>query len=219
MATHPVYNLNKQEVGSIDLDDTVFGGEVKAHLFHELVRSQLASRRAGTHCTKGRAEVHGHNKKPYKQKGTGRARAGQKRSMIFRGGGTVHGPQPRDYSYEIPKKAMKVALRSALSLRSSEQKLHVIKGWTPSAAKTKDAAKVLQAFQAEKALIVDKAENEKLHLSVRNLPKAKFLAVEALNVYDILKYDHLFIAADAIPGITERLHTVPSRSERAAKEG
>lgn len=214
-----IVNTENKKVGELELDDSVFAAKVRPSLFWEVVRMQLANRRAGTSKTKTTHDVAGSNKKPYKQKGTGRARAGQKRSMVFRGGGTVHGPQPRDYSYEIPKKAMKVALRSALSLRSSEQKLHVIKGWAPSAAKTKDAAKVLQAFQAEKALIVDKAENEKLHLSVRNLPKAKFLAVEALNVYDILKYDHLFIAADAISGITERLHTVPSRSERAAKEG
>lgn len=214
-----IVNTENKKVGELELDDSVFAAKVRPSLFWEVVRMQLANRRAGTSKTKTITNVAGSNKKPYKQKGTGRARSGQKRSMVYRGGATVHGPQPRDYSYEMPKKALKVALRSALSLRASEQKLHVVKGWNPTAAKTKDAAKVLKAFQAEKALIVDKAENEKLHLSVRNLEKAKFLAVEALNVYDILKYDHLFIAADAIPGITERLHSVPSRSERAAKEG
>jgi large subunit ribosomal protein L4 len=214
-----VFSIDNKKVGDIELDDSVFGAVVRPNLFWEVVRMQMATRRAGTSATRRVGEVRGSKKKPFRQKGTGRARQGSKRGMILRGGGTVHGPQPRSYEYRMPKKAVKVALRSALSLRTQEKKLHVIKTWTPSKPKTKDAAKVLRAFDAVKALVVDKAENENLHKAVRNLEKAKFVAAEALNVYDILKYDHLFISADAIPGITERLQTEASRSERAKKEG
>lgn len=214
-----VVDTENRKVGELDLEDSVFGAVVRHHLFWEVVRMQRANRRSGTASTKRVGDVAGSKAKPYKQKGTGRARHGQKRSMIWRGGGVVFGPRPRDYSYQMPKKAVKAALRSVLSLRLAEKKLHVIRGWEPKAPKTKDAAQVLKRFDASKALVVDRPENATLHLSVRNLPEAKFLAVDAINVYDVLKYDHLFISADVIPAIHERLQTELSRRERELRKG
>jgi large subunit ribosomal protein L4 len=178
---------------------------------------QLASRRRGTQSTKTVSMVSGTGKKPYRQKGTGRARQGSLRSAQMRGGGVVHGPHPRDYSYEMPKKMVKSALRSALSLRAKEAKLHLIQGWAPKAPKTKAAKAVLDRFAATKALVVDSRENEALMRSVRNLPHAKFLPVEALNVRDILAYDDLFLSDKAVEAIVARLKSKPSRKEKEAK--
>lgn len=213
-----VVDTQNTKVGDIDLDDSVFAAEVRHHLFWEVVKMQLANRRAGTHKTKTVSEVRGSGAKPYKQKGTGRARHGSKRAMNMRGGGVVHGPRPRDYSYSMPKKAVKAALRSALSLRAQESALHVVKGWNPDSPKTKDALAVLGRFEAGKALVVDTGVNENLALSVRNLPTAKYLPAEALNVYDVLKYDHLFLSEGAAQALSERLQTELSRKERELKE-
>lgn len=215
---YDVFNTEAGKAGDIDLDDSVFGAVVREHLFWEVVKMQLASRRRGTHKTKTVTEVRGSGAKPYRQKGTGRARHGTKRAMNMRGGGVVHGPRPRDYSYNLPKKMVKAALRSALSLRAKEGKLHIIDGWKPEAPKTKDVVAVLARFEAEKALVVDSTDNDGLMRSVRNLEKSKFLPTEALNVYDILKHDHLFISKDAVEAIVERLQTVPSRKELELKE-
>ncbi len=215
---YDVVNTEAGKAGDIELDDSVFGAVVREHLFWEVVKMQMANRRAGTHSTKTVSEVRGSGAKPYRQKGTGRARHGTKRAMNMRGGGVVHGPRPRDYSYQLPKKMVRAALRSALSLRAQQGTLHIIDGWKPSEPKTKDAAAVLRRFDTDKALVVDSSANEGLARSVRNLEKSKFLAVEALNVYDILKHDHLFIAKDVVEGIVERLQTAPSRKEQALKE-
>lgn len=213
-----VFDTQKQVVGQIELDDSVFASPVKEHLFWEVVRMQLANRRRGTQSTKTVSMVSGTGKKPYRQKGTGRARQGSLRSAQMRGGGVVHGPQPRSYFYEMPKKAVRSALRSALSLRARETKLHVIAGWKPGTPKTKEAKAVLDRFEAAKVLIVDSRDNEELRLSVRNLPYVKFLPVEALNVYDVLAFDHLIISDRVVPGIVERLKAKPSRKERAISE-
>jgi large subunit ribosomal protein L4 len=211
-----VYNQKNEAVGQIDVDDSVFGAPVKEHLFWEVVKMQQASRRRGTHKVKTVTEVSGTGKKPYKQKGTGRARHGSLRAVGMRGGGVVHGPRPRDYSYKMPKKMVQGALRSALSLRMSEKALFVITGWSPAAPKTKTAAQVLNAFKATKALVVDSAANVNLAKSLRNHPKAKFLAVEGLNVYDLLDHDQLFISDAVLAEVTKRLATKPSRKEREA---
>ncbi len=200
MATHPIFNQNKQEVGSIELADAVFGGEVKEYLFHEVVRAQLASRRAGTHCTKGRAEVHGTNKKPYKQKGTGQARHGDVKSPVWRGGGVVFGPKPRDYSYKPPKKVRRAALKSALARRLSEKKLWVIDTLEIAEIKTKAVARLSSTFGWASALLVDE-RNESLAKSARNLPKHQFLAREGLNVYDVLRYEHLVLSKSAVQNL------------------
>lgn len=210
-----VVNTENAKVSDIELEDSVFGAHVREHLFWEVVKMQLANRRRGTHKTKTVSEVRGSGKKPYKQKGTGRARHGSTRAMNMRGGGIVHGPRPRDYSYKLPRKMVRAAVRSALSLRASEAKLHIIKDWAPESPGTKAAAQVLKNFDAAKALVVGLADNQNLGLSIRNLATAKFLPLEAINVYDILKYDHLFITEDAVAGIHERFQTEPSRSEQA----
>jgi large subunit ribosomal protein L4 len=210
-----VFDIQKQKVGDIDVDDSVFAAPVKEHLFWEVVRMQLASKRRGTQSTKTITHVSGTGKKPFRQKGTGRARQGSLRSAQMVGGAVVLGPLPRSYAYEMPKKMVKGALRSALSLRSSEQKLFVIKGWKPNGPKTKDAKNVLKAFGAESALVIDSRDNDSLRLSLRNLPKAKFLAVEGINVRDILAYDNLIIGEGAIAVLVERLKTAkPSRKEK-----
>jgi large subunit ribosomal protein L4 len=160
--------------------------------------------------------VNASKKKPYRQKGTGQARHGTRVAMNMRGGGVVFGPQPRDYSYQMPKKMVKSALRSALSLRRSESKLFVVKGWAPKGPKTKDAKKILDQF-GESVLVIDSRDNATLMRSVRNLPRAKFLPVEGINVRDILAYDNLIIGEAVIGGLVARLKSKPSRKEREAK--
>jgi large subunit ribosomal protein L4 len=195
MAKFDVYDLEKKKVGEIDLADTVFAGEVNEHLFYEVVKAKLASDRSGTHAVKNRSLVSGGGKKPFKQKGTGRARQGSTRASHWVGGGKAMGPKPRDYAYDVPRKVRKAALRSALALRSRDQKLLIVEKWEPAAPRTAAAAKVLARLGAPKALVVDAAANQALARSVRNLAGADFLAVEGLNVYDILKHEALVLTA------------------------
>jgi large subunit ribosomal protein L4 len=209
-----VFDIQKNKVGELELDDSVFAAKVNQGLFWEVVRNQLANRRAGTHSTKTVTTVNGTGKKPFRQKGTGRARQGSLRASHMVGGGVVHGPHPRDYSYKMPKKMVKGALRSALSLRASESKLHIIKGWAPNAPKTKDAKAVLGRFDAGKALVVGSRGDKSLELSLRNLPTAKFLPVEGLNVYDVLAFDNLILTESVVAGIVDRLKAAPSRKDR-----
>ncbi len=192
MATLPVYNLQREEVGSIEVSDDIFGAEVKKHLFYEVVKWQQAKRRAGTACTKGRSQVSGGGRKPYKQKGTGRARQGSSRAPNHVGGGTVHGPKPRSYEYRLNKKVKKGALRCALSLRSVQGRLVVVQDLDLGAAKTKRAAEVFGQLAEGNALVLD-AGNRSLELSVRNLPKVKYLHVDGINVFDVLKYRTLVL--------------------------
>lgn len=213
-----VVDTQNQKVGDIELDDSVFGAAVREHLHYDVVRMQLANRRRGTHSTKTVSEVRGSGKKPYKQKGTGRARHGTNRAMNMRGGGVVHGPRPRDYSYQMPKKMVQVALRSALSLRAGAGDLSIVRGWAPDAPKTKEAAAVIETFGARKTLVVADAESKNLGLSLRNLPNVKFLLAEAINVYDILDHDRVIFLEAVIEPITGRLRTELSRKERALRE-
>lgn len=213
-----VVNTMNEKVGDMDLDDSVFAAEVREHLFWEVVKMQLANKRAGTHKTKTVSEVSGSGAKPYRQKGTGRARHGTKRAMNMKGGGVVFGPRPRDYSFKVPKKVVRAALRSALSLRARDGALTVVNAWQPEAPKTKAARAALSRFGAEKALVVDIGDNEKLQLSVRNLATAKYLPVEGINVFDILKYDHLVLTQEAAQNLSERLQSEPSRKEKAIRE-
>jgi large subunit ribosomal protein L4 len=195
MAKFDVYDLERNKVSEIELADAVFAGEVNEHLFYEVVKAKLASDRSGTHAVKNRSLVSGGGKKPWKQKHTGRARQGSTRASQFVGGGKAMGPKPRDYSYDVPKKVRKAALRSALALRSRDQKLVIVDRWSPESPKTKAAAQVLAKLGFERALVVDTAENQALAKSVRNLDGADFLAAEGLNVYDILKHDALVLTA------------------------
>jgi len=192
MATLPVYNLRREEVGKIEVSDEVFGVTVNRHLFYEVVKWQLAKRRVGTAHTKGRAQVRGGGAKPYKQKGTGRARQGSRRAPNHVGGGTVHGPKPRSYAYALPKKMRRGAILSALSLRAQEGRLVVVQDLNLGEVKTKKAAEIFEKLVGQYALVVE-GENRELTLSVRNLPRVKYLALEGLNVFDILKYPNLVV--------------------------
>jgi large subunit ribosomal protein L4 len=214
-----VVDTGNKKVGQVDLEDSVFGAQVRPGLFWEAVRMQLANRRRGTHSTKTVSEVNAHKKKPYRQKGTGRARHGSRVAMNMRGGGIVFGPRPRDYSYRMPKKMVKVALRSALSKRTADKALFVVKGWSPEAPNTKAANTTLTGIGATKALIVGSRNDVNLEKSVRNLAHAKFLPVEAINVYDILYYDHLVLTVDAVSALNDRLKTEPSRKEKELAHG
>jgi large subunit ribosomal protein L4 len=206
-----VFNTQKKKVGSIELPDEIFGAEVKQGLLWEQVKAQRASRRRGTHATKTRAEVSGGGIKPYKQKGTGQARQGSIRAPHYVGGGTVFGPQPRDYSYRLPRSGRRAALRIALSLRAKEQNLMVLDAFNVDKPKTKTVVEFLEKFGTTSVLIVD-LENKNLKLSARNLTTSKFVEVEGLNVYDILDYDKLVVTQAAVPAIVER-----AKNARTAK--
>jgi large subunit ribosomal protein L4 len=187
------------------LNDAIFGAKTRAHLLHQAVVMQLANRRAGTAATKTKGFVRGGGKKPWKQKGTGRARAGSNRSPIWVGGGTVFGPTPRDYSYRMPRTARREALLSALSVKNREGKLIVVDKFSLEAAKTKIMAQALAELNVTSALIVIAGADATIERSARNLPKVKVLRVEGLNVYDLLRYDHLVLTEGALKILEERL--------------
>jgi large subunit ribosomal protein L4 len=200
-----VKNIAGKAVGSVELDDAVFGAEVHEHLLWETVKWQLAKRRAGTASTKRFGEVRGSSKKIWKQKGTGQARHGSRQAVIFVGGGSVKGPKPRDYGYALPRQVKKQALVSALSLRAGEGKLVVLDNFATD-GKTKSVATALKALGAGKALIVDGKTNDKLQRGAKNLPKSQWLAPEGINVYDILRHETLIVTQDAVKAITEAAH-------------
>ncbi|MCA9773418.1 MAG: 50S ribosomal protein L4 [Myxococcales bacterium] len=205
MATHKVVNRQNVEVGSVELPDEAFGVEVKEHLLHEVVVAQLASRRAGTHRSKTRAEVSGGGKKPWRQKGTGRARSGSNTSPVWVRGGTAHGPKPRDYSWRPPRKVRKQAIAMAVSHKTQEGRLVVLDELDFERVKTKDFVTTLGALGLQNVLVVIPAAAEKLELSARNVPRTKVLRVEGLNVYDVLRYDHLVVTKDTVSRIAERV--------------
>jgi large subunit ribosomal protein L4 len=188
-----------------ELNQAIFGAKTRAHLLHQAVVMQLANRRAGSAATKSKGFVSGGGKKPWRQKGTGRARAGSIRSPIWVGGGTTFGPQPRDYSYRMPRTARREALLSALSLKNREGKIIVVDKFELEEAKTKLMVKALGELKVQSAVIVISQANVKIERSARNLPKVKVLRVEGLNVYDLLRYDHLILTQDALRGLEERL--------------
>jgi large subunit ribosomal protein L4 len=205
MAKFDVYSLDRKKVGEIDLADEVFAGPVNEHLFYEVVKAKLASDRSGTHAVKNRSLVSGGGKKPWKQKGTGRARQGSTRASQFVGGGKAMGPKPRDYSYDVPRRVRKQALRAALALRNREQKILIVDAWAPGAPRTAAAAEVLGKLGVKRALVVDGAENVALQRSVRNLVGSDFLATAGLNVYDILGHEFLVLTADSARKVEEAL--------------
>jgi large subunit ribosomal protein L4 len=187
------------------LDEQIFGVNARPHLLHQAVVMQLRNRRAGTAATKSKGFVRGGGKKPWRQKGTGRARAGSIRSPIWVGGGTIFGPNPRDYSFRMPRKARREALLSALSLKNQEGKLIVLDKLDLEEAKTKLMARALAELNVQSALIVVSQPDERIERSARNLPKIKVLRVEGLNVYDLLRYDHLILMEGALKLLQERL--------------
>ena len=205
MSLVKVYSTAKKKVSEMELDERIFSVEVKDHLLHDAVRSQQAKRREGTASTKNRSAVRGGGRKPYRQKGTGRARAGSIRSPLWRGGGVIFGPNPRDFSYNLPKKVKKQALKIALSARAAEGKLLVLNQFELKEIKTKPFVEILNRLGMVKALIVTGKENFNLERSARNVPGVKVLRVEGLNVYDILNHEHLILVKDAVERIQERL--------------
>ncbi len=200
-----VYNLKREEVGSLDLSDEVFGTEVKESLFYEVVKAQLASRRAGTKATKERSAVRGSSKKLYKQKGTGRARQGSIRAPHHPGGGMAHALEPQDWGYRPPRKVRVAALKSALSLFAKQDRLIIVDNFDLPEIKTKALLGALGALKLEKkALVVDSATNDKLVKSIRNVEMHQFLPPEGVNVYDLLRHDHLVLSKDAVKALEAR---------------
>ena len=200
-----LYNSAHEVLGKVELDERVFGAEVKEHLFHMVVRHQLAARRAGTHSTKQRAMVSGGGKKPWRQKGTGRARQGSTRAPHWRGGGSVFGPQPRSHSFLLPKKVRRAALRSALSRRLGEQALFVLDQVALPEVKTKHFRSFMKSFGFESLLVVVAEEEQGVHLASRNIPGVTVLPVAGLNVYDVLRHRNIALTAPAIAPIVARL--------------
>lgn len=205
MAVCDVVNIHADKVGEIDLNDSVFNVEVNVGILHEVVCMQRANRRSGNACTKTRGEVSGGGAKPWRQKGTGRARAGSRTSPVWRGGGTVFGPQPRDYSYTMPKKVKRLALKMALSARNKEGNLVVVDAFELSQVKSKEFVGIMNKFDFDNCLIVTNGNNDKLVLSARNVVGYKVLPVAGLNVYDILKYSKLMLVQSSLDQIEERL--------------
>ncbi len=206
MPTVAVYNIDRKKVGDIDLNDNVFGVEVNGGLLHQAVVMQLASQRLGTHATKTRAFVRGGGRKPWKQKGTGRARSGSRRSPLWVGGGTVFGPHPRSYAFSMPRKQRRLAIKCALSDKVQEGSLLVLDALDFEAPKTKQVVKLLQTFEVDnKALIITAEEAENVERSSRNIPGVKAINTTGLNVYDILNHDKLFVTKDAVARIEEVL--------------
>ncbi len=201
-----LYNVAGQETGEIELNDSVFGVDYNEAVIHQAVVRQMANERLGTHATKTRGLVRGGGKKPWKQKGTGRARVGSIRSPLWVGGGTVFGPTPRSYAKAMPRKARQLAVKSALSEKLRANELIVLDAINFEAPKTKEVVKMLAAFEAGKSLIVDGGEAVKnTVLSARNIPGVKAYAPSGINIYDIVNYDKLFLTQEAVKKIEEVL--------------
>ncbi|MEW8994244.1 50S ribosomal protein L4 [Clostridium sp.] len=203
MPTVKVYNTEKKEVGEIQLNDSIFGVEVSVEAMHQVVLAQLANKRQGTQSAKTRAEVRGGGIKPWRQKGTGRARQGSIRAPQWIHGGIVFAPKPRDYRVSVPKSMRRVAMKSALTSKVQDNEMIVLESLAFDAPKTKDMVKVLNAFETKKTLIVVAESNENVYKSARNIPGIAVVPVNNINVYDILKYENLMITKDAVSKIEE----------------
>jgi len=205
MARITVYNLARKKTGEMDLDDSVFSAPVKKHLMHETVRMQLNRRRSGTAAAKERNAVAGGGRKPYRQKGTGRARQGSVTAPNHVGGGVVFGPRPRSYDFRPPAKARRGALVSALSMLFADERITVVEDFSLPEIKTKELAGILQKLKVSRAVVVDDRNNENLKKSIRNMRDHKYLSPEGVNVYDLLRHDGLVITRGAAHSLQERL--------------
>ncbi|MEU8382125.1 50S ribosomal protein L4 [Streptosporangium sp. NPDC048865] len=207
MSTIDVLDVRGEKAGTVDLPEDIFGAKVNIPLIHQVVVAQLAARRQGTHKAKTRGEVRGGGKKPYRQKGTGRARQGSTRAPQFTGGGTVHGPVPRDYSQKTPKKMKAAALRGALSDRATGGRVHVVSGLVEGETpKTKAALESLRRLTKARSVLVVVDEGDELSwLSLRNAPEVHLLDAGQLNTYDVLCYDDVVFTQDAYDQIVARL--------------
>jgi large subunit ribosomal protein L4 len=218
MPTLKLRNLKNEEIGEVQLSEAVFGVPLNEPLIHAAVRNFLANARQGTSATKTRGDVSGAGRKLWKQKGTGRARIASLRSPLWKGGGNVHGPQPRDWSYNLPKKMRRGALRSALSERVREGNVVVVDGWPLEKPKTKDFSSSLGTLGLEgKTLIVDSLENENLVLSARNLQRVKVVNSFGLNIYDLLYHDNLVMSQGAARELETLLGALEGAEEPAAE--
>jgi large subunit ribosomal protein L4 len=205
MAVVDVINVDGDVVSQAELNDAIFNVPVKKSVLHQVVKAQLNAKRAGTASVKRRSDVKGSRHKLYRQKGTGRARKGDIKSPVLRGGGVAFGPDPRDYSKKVSKKVRKLALKMALTSKVQEQQLVVVDRFELEEIKTKVFAGIAKGLNAEKALIVTGEKNERLEMSSRNVPGVKVLRTQGLNVYDILKYPKLVLVQPALEGIEGRL--------------
>lgn len=205
MATIDVYNLNREKTSQVELDEGVFNVDVKPHVVHQVVVSQLLKRRSGTAGVKGRSDVKASGSKLWRQKGTGRARVGSAASPTRRGGGVAFGPAPRMYERKVSKKVRKSALRMALSDKFRNDRLVVLDAFDLPEIKTRAFVEVMRNFEADKALIVTVGKNETLEKSARNVPRMKVLRCEGLNVYDVINCEQLFVVESAIGTIQEAL--------------
>ena len=200
-----VRNIQNKEVSELELPEDIFDYPLKEHLIYEAVKNYNANQRQGTACTKTRSEVSGSGKKLWKQKGTGRARMGAMRSPLWRKGGTTFGPKPRDYSYAMPKKARRNAIKSVLSEKIRNDRLFILDELKLHSKKTKDAIKTLSKFAFDKLLIVDNKDNSDLMLSTRNIPHIKAIDVGEMNVYDSLNYNYIMLSVDVVKRLMEVL--------------
>ncbi|MDD5712186.1 MAG: 50S ribosomal protein L4 [Smithellaceae bacterium] len=201
MPVAQVFDVDNKKVAEIDLSEKVFGAEVNEAAIYEVVKMQMASRRRGTASSKGRSDVSGGGKKPWRQKGTGRARAGTTRSPIWRGGGIVFGPQPRSYAFKVSKKVRKLALISALSMKFKEERMLILNEFPMTEIKTKRFKEVVDRFGLKKALFITDGANQVLERSSRNLHEVKMVRSEGINVYDLLNYEHVVILEPAVKKI------------------
>jgi len=205
MATVDVINIKGDKVSQAELSDEIFNVPVKSPILHQVVKAQLAKRRSGTACVKNRSDVAGSQRKLYRQKGTGRARKGNIKSPVLRGGGVIFGPHPRSYEQKVSKKIRKLALKMALSSKLQDNELMVLDRFELAGIKTRDFVSAMGTLEAAKALIVTMGNDNSLVLSSRNVPGVKVIRTEGLNVYDILKYEKLIVLEEAIKGIEGRL--------------
>jgi len=205
MSTVKIVNTRNENVGEIELREDLFNREVKEFILHDVVRMQRAARRGGNASTKTRVEVRGGGAKPWRQKGTGRARAGTRTSPVWRGGGVAFGPKPRDYSFKLNRKVKKQAIAMAMSARLQEGNLMVLDQFIMDSIKTKDFVGIMKVLDVENALIVDDSTNEELNKSSRNVNGYKVLPTEGLNVYDILLHKKLILVQPVIDSLEKRL--------------
>ena len=205
MPTVHVIDTSGKKVKEVKAPDEVFAVPLKEHLVYETVINYRANQRQGTASTKTRGEVRGGGRKPWRQKGTGRARAGSNRSPIWKGGGTTFGPRPRDYSYSLPKKAKRTALKSVLSMKLAEKQLLIVDALELKEPKTKEAMALIKNLKVDSVLFVDRHDNKNLFLSARNIPKTKVVDVNQVNVYDVLNHNWLVLTKRAFDSLTEKL--------------
>jgi large subunit ribosomal protein L4 len=198
MPTAGVYDIENKKVADIDLNDLVFGATVNEDVIYQVVRMQMAAGRSGSACTKGRSEVSGGGKKPWKQKGTGRARAGHSRSPLWKGGGVIFGPKPRSFAFKLPKKVRRLALVSALSMKFKEERMTILRDFPMEEIKTKRFKQVMDVFGFKKTLFVIDEDRSILLKSSRNIKDVKMIRSEGVNVYDLLKYDHVVFLEQAV---------------------